>query len=224
MSEEKELLDLKVEQSLLDANFDGYKLSLDPLPLKELELKGWNLLEKIITCIFCKSMWITLMSLQSLCTLKWQQIAYLFLATRLLSFRVALPEFWLQNRTQRDQLQLKMDARFRHSCIFSVFEFALPEQGDVFLNSSIIVSCSSLKSRTCTVGKFPWKILVSRNWMARKANAVPQFSSLRYSSLTAMRNSTDSDLEIANLYKSFLLNTTIRVLIFSFFTRFTEIQ
>ena len=40
MSEEKELLDLKVEQSLLDANFDGYKLSLDPLPLKELELKG----------------------------------------------------------------------------------------------------------------------------------------------------------------------------------------
>ncbi|PAV56967.1 hypothetical protein WR25_04084 [Diploscapter pachys] len=40
MSEEKELLDLKVEQTLLDANFDGYKLSLDPLSLKELELKG----------------------------------------------------------------------------------------------------------------------------------------------------------------------------------------
>ncbi len=32
-------VDLKVNKDLLDAKFDGYKLALDPLPVKSRELK-----------------------------------------------------------------------------------------------------------------------------------------------------------------------------------------
>lgn len=52
MAADMHVADLKVQSDLLDPSFDGYKLSLEPLPTYKSDLvNGKSFINKLVTCI-----------------------------------------------------------------------------------------------------------------------------------------------------------------------------
>ncbi len=57
MTADQRYVDLKLDRGLIDSNFDGYKLSLDPLPIYQLGLETGQSLPPVTIAAYCDFIW-----------------------------------------------------------------------------------------------------------------------------------------------------------------------